>query len=78
MSPNDLDRFVFVSESRCLQKLLDSKLRQVRFYFVQGCWGNPPSDYLEILARQRKEIETLKQTYTVIEMTCNPSGIPIP
>ena len=65
--------------ARCVRgKLIDGKGRQVRFYFLQGCWGNPPADYLEIMERQRKEIESLKRTYTVIEMTCNPSGLPIP
>ena len=28
----------------------------------------------EILRKQREEIDKLKQQYTVIEMTCNPSG----
>ena len=63
--------------ARCVRgKLVDGKGRQVRFYFLQGCWGNPPADYLEILDQQRKEIEKLKKQYTVIEMTCNPSGLP--
>ena len=63
--------------ARCSRgKLVDSKGREIRFLFVQGCWGNPPADYLEILERQRIEIERLKKLYTVIEMTCNPSGVP--
>ena len=63
--------------ARCLRgKLVDGQGRQIRFYFLQGCWGNPPEDYLEILDRQKKEIERLKKRYTVIEMTCNPRGIP--
>jgi hypothetical protein len=61
----------------CLRgKLVDGKGREIRFYFLQGCWGNPPEDYLEILDRQKKEIERLKKRYTVIEMTCNPGGTP--
>ena len=31
----------------------------------------------ELLEKQREEINKLKQEYTVIEMTCNPSGTPI-
>ena len=63
--------------ARCLGgKLVDGKGRQIRFYFLQGCWGNPPADYLEILDRQKREIEELKKRFTVIEMTCNPGGLP--
>jgi hypothetical protein len=63
--------------ARCLRgKLVDGKGKQIRFYFLQGCWGNPPADYLETLDRQRKEIGELRKRYTVIEMTCNPGGIP--
>jgi hypothetical protein len=61
--------------ARCRRgKLVDARGREIRFYHLQGCWGNPPPDYLEILERQRKELETLKKSYTVIEMTCNTSG----
>lgn len=63
--------------ARCVAgKLVDDKGKQIRFYFLQGCWGNPPADYQEILDRQSKEIERLKKNCTVIEMTCNPSGLP--
>lgn len=66
-------------KARCRERrLVDSKGRPVYFYRLTGCWGNPPSDYLEILERQRKELSDLKKRYTVIEMTCNPSGEPIP
>jgi len=59
-------------------KLVDAKGKEIYFYRLTGCWGNPPVDYLEILEQQRQEIEKLKERYTVIEMTCNPSGVPIP
>ena len=59
-------------------KLIDGNGKQVVFYQLIGCWGNPPPDYRELLEKQREEINKLKQQYTVIEMTCNPSGIPIP
>lgn len=63
--------------SRCVKgKLVDRNGREIRFYRIQGCWGNPPADYLEILAEQTKEIEALKKRFTVIEMTCNPEGRP--
>jgi hypothetical protein len=65
-----------VLKARCRKgKLVDVKGRQIRFYHLQGCWGNPPADYSEILDRQRNEIEKLKKRYTVIEMTCNPNGV---
>lgn len=65
--------------ARCSRgKLVDSRGRQIRFYRLQGCWGNPPFNYLEILDQQRSELVELKKKYTVIEMTCNPGGIPIP
>jgi hypothetical protein len=58
-------------------KLVDGNGKQITFYHLTGCWGNPPYNYQEILQKQRHEIDKLKQQYTVIEMTCNPSGIPI-
>jgi hypothetical protein len=66
-------------KARCRRgRLVDHTGRQIYFYSLTGCWGNPPADYLEILEHQRKEIAQLKIKYSVIEMTCNPSGIPIP
>lgn len=59
-------------------KLLDSGGREVRFYTLTGCWGNPPQDYQEILANQDREIKQLQATYRVITLTCNPGGVPIP
>lgn len=55
-------------------KLVDGKGREIRFYQLQGCWGNPPQDYQEILDNQQKELQELKKKYTVVELTCNPSG----
>jgi hypothetical protein len=59
-------------------KLVDSKKREIRFYRLTGCWGNPPADYLEVMDNQRKELAELKKKYTVIEISCNTSGYPIP
>jgi hypothetical protein len=65
--------------ARCRnKKLVDSRGREIRFVTLEGCWGNPPADYQEILSKQREEIEKLKKRYTVVEMTCNPSGEQIP
>ena len=58
-------------------KLIDGSGKQIVFYRLTGCWGNPPAGAQEILRKQREEIDKLKQQYTVIEMTCNPSGTPI-
>ena len=57
--------------------LVDSTGKEIRFYELAGCWGNPPDNYQDILQRQQQELATLKAQYTVIEMTCNPSGLPI-
>jgi hypothetical protein len=59
-------------------KLLDGKGRQIVFYHLMGCWGYPPPNYRELLQKQRREIARLKEQHTVIEMTCNPSGVEIP
>lgn len=66
-------------KAKCIcGKLVDSKRTEIRFYELHGCWGNPPEDYLEIMDQQRKDLASLKKKYTVIEMTCNPSDVPIP
>ncbi len=59
-------------------KLVDRRRKPVTFYHLQGCWGNPPADYLEIMERQSEELRNLRKKYTVVEMSCNPSGFPIP
>jgi hypothetical protein len=57
-------------------KLVDGTGREIYFYQLTGCWGNPPFNYQGLLAKQQQELQQLRQQYTVIEMTCNPSGIP--
>ena len=60
---------------RCVGgKLVDSKKREVRFYRLQGCWGNPPQEAREILQRQDEELKELASRFTLIKITCNPSG----
>ena len=61
--------------ARCRKgKLVDAKGTEIRFYQLIGCWGNPPDDYQEQLARQTKELANLRKRYHVIEMTCDSSG----
>lgn len=55
-------------------KLLDESKKEIKFYQLQGCWGNPPQDYQEILDNQKKELDELKKKYAVVEVTCNASG----
>lgn len=57
---------------------VDRSGRAIRFYRLEGCWGNPPMNYREILQQQTATIRQLQKTFTVIELTCNPSGIPYP
>jgi hypothetical protein len=64
--------------ARCHEgKLVDGDGKEIYFYRLTGCWGNPPIGYQNILNRQQDEINKLKEHYAVIEMTCNPSGLPI-
>ena len=70
-----VEQTLIAMRAKCKQgKLVDAAGREIRFYRLVGCWGNPPADYQEILARQQEEIEELKKKYAVIEMTCNPDG----
>lgn len=57
-------------------KLIDGKRKEIRFFRIVGCWGNPPADYLEIQQRQRQELAALKKKYTVIEISCNTGDLP--
>ncbi len=58
--------------------LVDSAGKEIYFYHLTGCWGNPPVNYRDILQQQQNGIAALKMRFTVIELTCNPSGRPIP
>jgi hypothetical protein len=59
-------------------KLRDASGKPIRFFRLDGCWGNPPGNYQQILDEQNRRLEELRKTYCVITLTCNPSGIPIP
>ena len=59
------------AKARCKDgKLVDAAGKEIRFYRLAGCWGNPPADYQEILDGQRAQIEELKKQYRVIEIEC--------
>lgn len=62
-------------KARCKKdKLVDGTGREIRFYRLTGCWGNPPADHREIMQRQRDEISNLKKRYAVVEIPCNLSA----
>lgn len=64
--------------ARCrARRLVDAKGKQIHFYRLIGCWGNPPENYQEILDNQQKELAQLRRRYRVIEITCNPDGLMI-
>jgi hypothetical protein len=69
-------------KARCQRgKLVDSTGKAIRFYrlsIAPGCFGMQPPDYAQRLAKQEKEIAALEKRYRVIQMTCNPEGIPRP
>ena len=65
-------------DARCVNgNLVDKSGKEIHFYRLVGCWGNPPEDYQEILDRQTRELTELKKKYRVIELTCNPTGAQI-
>jgi len=58
-------------KARCRKgKLIAGNGREIRFYRLVGCWGNPPDDYQEQLARQEQALKRLKKKYTVVEIPC--------
>ncbi len=65
-------------KARCSRgKLVDRRGKKIRFFQLQGCWGTPPPGYADILLRQKQEIADLRKKFTVVEVTCNASGMPI-
>jgi hypothetical protein len=58
-------------KARCKKgKLVAGNGREIRFYRLIGCWGNPPDDYEEQLKRQSEELQRLKKKYAVVEIPC--------
>jgi hypothetical protein len=63
-------------KARCRKgRLVDASGKEIYFYHLQGCWGNPPADSEDVLKQQASELERLRRRYRVIEMTCNPDGM---
>ena len=59
-------------KARCNKgKLTAGTGKEIRFYRLVGCWGNPPEDYQEQLTRQGEELQQLKKKYTVVEIPCS-------
>jgi hypothetical protein len=58
--------------------LRDSSGGEIRFFHLRTCWGNPPPNYLELQRQEKHELEELSKEFTVVTITCNPSGLPIP
>jgi len=57
--------------ARCKRgKLVDNRGRQIQFYTLIGCWGNPPADYEEQLRHQNAELQRLERKYTVVRISC--------
>lgn len=64
--------------ARCRgRRLVDARGKQIYFYRLIGCWGNPPANYLAIMEHQRQELARLRRRYRVVEISCNPSGVMI-
>lgn len=59
-------------------KLVDAAGKPITFFQLTGCWGNPPANYQQIIDDQNDRLAELRKTHTVITLTCNPSGMPIP
>ena len=77
-SPVTIGQTLKTLKARCSRgKLIDRRGKQIRFYQLDGCWGNPPANYLEIMEKQRKDLKDMKRKYTVVELTCNASGLPV-
>jgi len=59
-------------------QLVDGNKKPITFYNLIGCWGTPPPDYQQSLRDQDNAIKALQTKYTVITLTCDPSGMPLP
>jgi hypothetical protein len=66
--------------AKCKGKLLvDRQGREIRFFQEIACSGiQPPPEVLKRWEQAQAERDRLKQRYTVVDLTCNASGIPLP
>jgi hypothetical protein len=63
-------------KARCRRgKLVDGAGKEIYFFRLIGCWGNPPEDYEDQLKRQAEKLVELKKKYRVIEIACNPNPL---
>lgn len=81
----ELSKKVYVKDklqllnARCSKKkLLDGEKREIKFYQLSGCWGYMPPNAKEIYTKQSEDLAELRKKYTLITLTCNPSGVPRP
>jgi len=66
-----VEKKLFELNAYCKEgKLFTDTHKEIRFYRT-SCWGNPPADYLEILKRERAEVNELRKQYLVLELSCN-------
>jgi hypothetical protein len=67
-------------KARCGEKgtLVDASGRGIVFYRLRNCYGTPPPDLAKRVKKQQDELSTASKKGTVIEISCNPSGVPIP
>lgn len=60
--------------ARCKKgKLRDKSGKEIYFFTLTGCWGNPPDNYQQILEKQEQELRRLKKKYAVIQIPCSES-----
>ena len=80
------DRLVTVTVAQRLQQLrafclrdslVDSAGRPIRFYRLH-CFGAPTQYAMETMRRERAELDSLRRRFTVVAMTCSPTGEPTP
>lgn len=67
-------------KARCSKNgtLIGETGNEIIFYRLKNCYGTPPPDLAERVKKQQDELRALSKKGTVIEISCNPSGVPIP
>jgi hypothetical protein len=66
--------------ARCQnKKLVDRTGQKIAFFQQIGCSGVPPNpQMIKQMEQSRLDLAKLKKNFRVVEMTCNPGGIPYP
>lgn len=59
-------------------KLTSALGKEIYFYREQSCSGIRPDNYDQIRQKAFRDMASLSQTYEVVEITCNPTGVLIP